>query len=337
MRRSIIHSLIVLCLTAAACITGRDEPDSGGPPADGAPVLKDGPPKQDTGNKDVGNKDGDKKDIGKKDGGGTVPGKWVKVTVKSFTMGAADNEPCSKPAEESKHQVTLTRNFEMQTTEVTQDQFQQLMGFNKSYFKSCGGTCPIDSVSWHQAAAYCNELSKKRGVKPCYSCTKSGTTGYDCAVESSHKTIYDCAGYRLPTEAEWEFAYRAGSQTPLYNGPIDSQRCNECSGKGTNANKIGWYCANAGGKPHPVGGKAANALGLYDMAGNLYEWTADAYKQALGTAPAKNPWHDDNDTTKTTKGGCWEHRSYRMRAAHRNDGKAAYGTVLIGFRCVRSL
>ena len=332
MSRTIPCLLVLPCLVATACITGKDDPvtDSGGQVHDGV-TQKDGagkPPDKGT-------------DTGKQDGGGAIPGTWVQVKVKAFTMGAADGEACSDATLERKHTVTLTRNFEMQTTEVTQAQFKQLMGFNKSYFSSCGASCPVDSVSWHQAAAYCNALSKKKGVKSCYSCTKSGTSSYDCMVESSHKTIHDCAGFRLPTEAEWEFAYRAGTQTAFYNGAIDSSKCKVCSSKGNNAHKIGWYCANSsmsgvGKTPHPVGGRAPNSLGLYDMAGNLSEWTADSWKKDLGSAAVKDPWHDSDVNYKAIKGGCWEHRAYRMRAAYRDDGKAKYGTMLIGFRCVRT-
>ncbi len=330
--------LLALSCLLSACITGRDDPADGGGKPDSA--IQDGLQKQDKG-KDAGDKDTGKKDTGKKDGGGAVPGKWVQIKVKAFTMGAADNEPCSDATLERKHQVTLTRNFEMQTTEVTQDQFKQLMSYNKSYFKSCGGTCPVDSVSWHEAAAYCNALSKKKGVTPCYKCVKVGSSSLECTVDYSNKTIYDCVGYRLPTEAEWEFAYRAGTQTAFYNGGIDSKKCQDCTSKGSNADKIGWYCANSGWSglkttPHAVAGKAPNGFGLFDMAGNLYEWTADGYKKDLGSAAAKDPWDDSNSTYKVTRGGCFEHRSYRMRAAYRNDGKAKYGTILIGFRCVRT-
>ena len=341
MPRTITCLFVLTCLFASACIKGKEDPavDGGGQGQDGTPKT-DGPNKpldtgKDTGKKDTG------KDTGKKDGGAAVPGTWVQIKVKAFTMGAANGEACSDVTLERKHQVTLTRNFEMQTTEVTQDQFKKLMGFNKSYFSSCGGSCPVDSVSWHAAAAYCNELSKIKGVKPCYSCTKSGTSSFDCMVEFSHKTIYQCAGYRLPTEAEWEFAYRAGSQTAFYNGAIDSSRCQSCTSKDNNANKIGWYCANSGVSgmkltPHTVGGRAPNAFGLFDMAGNLYEWTADGWKKDLGSAAATDPWDDSNASYKATKGGCWEHRSYKMRAAYRDDGPAKYGSMLIGFRCVRT-
>ena len=344
MYRSTLALAVVCCFLTAACITGK-EPDADGTSKlqDGAPVV-DGPlkPDPDGGKQDKGKDTGkDKgKDSAKDNGGPAVPGKWVQIKVKSFSMGAAPGEPCSDQSLERQHQVTLTHNFEMQTTEVTQDQFTKLMGYNRSYFKSCGGSCPADSVSWHEAAAYCNKLSQIRGVNPCYGCSgsKSSTS---CHVLGSYKTIYDCVGYRLPTEAEWEFAYRAGTQTAFYSGAITSATCQDCIKTDAKADKIGWYCANSGSggfnqQPHVVGGKSANAWGLFDMAGNLQEWTADGWVKDLGSTAVKDPYDEGNSTYKVVKGGSWEYRSYKLRAAYRDDGKAAYGTILIGFRCVRT-
>ena len=315
--------IIGLTLAVAACANSKTRPEDGGSnPGDG-PV------------KPVG--DGAKPNDG--GGGGAVPGTWVTVKVSTFSMGAAPGEPCGVPDEERQHQVTLTRNFSIMTTEVTQGQFTQVMGYNGSYFKTCGDNCPVDSVSHHEAAQYCNELSKRKGLTPCYSCTGKRNSA-DCFVASAFKTIYDCPGYRLPTEAEWEFAYRAGTKTAYYSGSADKDKCSVCTSRDANANKIGWYCANintSAKSPQPVGGKAGNKLGLYDMAGNLYEWTADGYIEDLGTAAVTDPYHDSNTAKGVIKGGCWEHRAHRMRAASRSTCTPKYGTMLIGFRPVRTL
>ena len=315
-----------LCLMASGCVEGKKRPgEDGGGATDGP---QDGPAKP------VG--DGPKST---KDGSaGAIPGKWVKVPAGTFTMGAAAGEACGDQTKERGHQVTLSRGFEIMTTEVTQAQFQQVMGYNRSYFKSCD-SCPVDSVSAHEASIYCNELSKKKGLTPCYSCTGKSSSA-DCYLAPAFKTPYACPGYRLPTEAEWEFAYRAGTQTAFYSGGMDSSKCSVCTSKDANAHKIGWYCANVGSssdKTKPVGGKSPNTLGLYDMAGNLYEWTTDGHVEDLGSAAVKDPYHDSNTSRWVIKGGCWEHSASKMRAAYRGTCSPNFGTILIGFRPVRTL
>ena len=216
--------------------------------------------------------------------------------------GAQPKEPC-RSSNETQHPVTLTHGFEMQSTEVTQDQFKTVMGYNPSYFtSSCGTSCPVEGVSWHEAAAYCNALSVKKTLTPCYTDKGSGTSctvdsgcgpgevcsggkciKYDIAPQyTGSKTIHDCKGFRLPTEAEWEYAYRAGTTTAYYSGANDQSLCTSCSTKDANADSIGWYCYNSSSTPHPVGKKTANDWGLYDMAGNVWEWCHDGYQSNLG-------------------------------------------------------
>ena len=331
LRKSWLVMFVALNLAAGACVTGQpDNEDRGVAARDSAVDSPIGPVPD----------GGSNKDRHLADMGGKVPGTWVTVQPGAFTMGAAAGEPCSDPTLERKHSVTLTRRFQIMTTEVTQKQFMEVMGYNRSYFKTCGDNCPVDSVSAHEAAQYCNALSAKMVLPSCYTCQGKYSSA-DCDVSSTLKTIQDCKGFRLPTEAEWEYAYRAGTQTAFYNGDIDSSRCDICSGTGANANKIGWYCANTSGssadKTRPVGQKAPNKWGLYDMAGNLYEWTADSYVKDLGSIAVKDPHHDSNPSESVVKGGCWEHRSKKMRAAFRKESNPKYGTMLIGFRPVRTL
>ena len=152
----------------------------------------------------------------------------------------------------------------MQTTEVTQKQWELIMGNNPSYFSSCGEDCPVDNVSWNDVQEFILKLNEKEGTDI----------------------------YRLPTEAEWEYAARAGTNSALYNGNITVTDCSMDS----NLDKIGWYCGNTGAKTHPVAQKEPNAWGLYDMSGNVYEWCQDWY----GDYPSNSV----TDPTGVADGSC---------------------------------
>ena len=314
-----------LCLMASGCVEGKKRPgEDGGGATDGP---QDGPAKP------VG--DGPKST---KDGSaGAIPGKWVKVPAGTFTMGAAAGEACGDQTKERGHQVTLSRGFEIMTTEVTQAQFQQVMGYNRSYFKSCD-SCPVDSVSAHEASIYCNELSKKKGLTPCYSCTGKSSSA-DCYLAPAFKTPYACPGYRLPTEAEWEFAYRAGTQTAFYSGGMDSSKCSVCTSKDANAHKIGWYVSNSGKTLHLAGSKEANAWGLKDMSGSVWEWVHDYYEQDLGIKPVTDPVGPTTGAIgRMLRGGSVDVAAKFIRSGSRyNYGQPDERFRVHGFRCVRTI
>ena len=338
------------CLMLAGCITGQD------PLADGAAVSADGGgANKDTGGgtkKDTGG--GTKKDTGggKKDSGPASPfGPFVVIKPGTFTMGAVHQEYCSETIIEKQHQVTLTHAFEMQRTEVTQKQFKALMGYNPARFvvpgssgnTSCGSTSceqhPVEKVSWHEAAYYCNKLSEKMGYKArCYECS-GGLPKVTCtthwAFVGGGKKIYDCPGYRLPTEAEWEYAYRAGTKTAYYNGDNTSS-CYICSTPDPNAAAIGWYCGNSGDKTHPVGRKQPNAWTLRDMGGNVEEWTSDWYQKDPGSAAVKDPWNNTAATDMVSRGGRFDGYPKYMRAAYRFKHAPGNHPYTVGFRVVRS-
>jgi len=267
-------------------------------------------------------------------------GGWCKVKAGCFYMGSPPTEPCREKnaaIKETQHAVTLSKDFVMWDQEVTQGQYQALMGSNPAHFSSCGTSCPVEKVTWHMAAAYCNALSAKELRGPCYACSGTGAST-QCAQKSAYHLdkVYTCGGYRLPTEAEWEYAYRASTTTAYYNGPISAAACS-APHTDPNANKICWYYGNASGKTHAGKGKQPNALGLYDLPGNVLEWSNDWHVADLGSAPVTDPGGTKTGTKKTVKGGAAANVAPSMRAAFRLATLPTQQSPWYGFRCVRSV
>ena len=272
-----------------------------------------------------------------------VPGTWIKVQNGNFPMGSPATEPCREPLahlgiKETQHNVTLSSDFEIMDTEVTQEDFKTVLGLSPSNMAGCK-TCPVESVTWHEAAAYCNALSLSKSVETCYTCSKetsdSGIVNYICGEAKAFEgsKIYNCQGYRLPTEAEWEHAYRAGTTTAYYSGKNDPQAC--IDKEDTAASVIGWYNSNASKKTHPVKTKAANKLKLYDMAGNVWEWCHDWLQKDLTKAEAWDPVGTKSDGMKVTRGGTFADFAQHLRAAARDGQDRSTRKPFIGFRCAR--
>jgi formylglycine-generating enzyme required for sulfatase activity len=261
-------------------------------------------------------------DTGVSDGGVTGPVGYKLIPAGTFTMGSPLTEPDRVP-DEVQHTVTITRDYWLKETEVTQGEWQALMGNNPSYFPGCGADCPVEQVSWYDAVDYVNALSRAEGLPECYG--GSGTNRTFVGLS--------CLGYRLPTEAEWEYAARAGTLTSSYNG-------NLTAGFSCNADPalspIAWYCANSPPAiTRPVGRKQPNAWGLYDMLGNVYEWTHDWY-DTIGAGPATDPLGPSTGSYRVARGGGWDGAASFCRAAFRGSSGPSIRGIAVGFRPAKS-
>ncbi len=259
----------------------------------------------------------------------------VVIEAGQLSMGSPAWE-VGRAADEVQHSVSLTYDFWMQTTEVTQAQWLDLMGLQGWSFTECGGNCPMESITWFRALDYANALSAAHGLEPCYEV-------FSCQDNFSGSCVtfigLACEGYRLPTEAEWEFAARAGMTTATYNGD---------TGTGTELNPsldhIAWYVANSDASPHPVALKAPNDWGLYDMMGNVREWVFDAYAAYCAGAPCPDPVVDpyaESDPTfqdyRVRRGGGWSNEIQHVRSAFRGNGLSVAPSTGTGFRLVRTM
>jgi formylglycine-generating enzyme required for sulfatase activity len=247
---------------------------------------------------------------------------FVTIEPGSFVQGSP-NEEQGRQDNEARADVTLTRAFLMQTTEVTHGQWHFLTGEpSLAWDKTCGYDCPAAWMTFRQALEYLNALSKKEGLEPCYVLKKA-------SVEWPKGL--DCKGYRLPTQAEWEYAARAGDTT---------------SGANTRDEQA-WHSENANSTPHPVGKKKPNAWGLFDMTGNVSEWTWDGYEylQADATDPIVGGTTAALETstasaTETTdrmiKGGSFYDHPLNTRYAFRLRYPVDSSSKSVGFRPVRT-
>jgi formylglycine-generating enzyme required for sulfatase activity len=251
-------------------------------------------------------------------------------------MGSPDGEPGREPGE-TQHEVTLTHHFAMLSTEVTIGEFVDLMEYDPVdhlQFYLCDEDCPVGNVNWHEAASYCNTLSEEEGLPPCYTCT-IWHFGPECEPSPEYDSPYDCTGYRLPTEAEWEYAARAGTTTSTYNGTTDESHL-ECEHPNPVLDPIAWFCGEDDLTMHKVGLKEPNSWGLYDMLGNMWEWCHDFHAD-YPPGPVTNPWGPSAGTPKVQRGGCYHMVAYFARAAYHGAGHPSNQDYNGGFRPVRTL
>lgn len=241
---------------------------------------------------------------------GTNATEMIQISGGKFMMG--DKDEIDAPLHE-----TVVSSFFMDKHLVTQEQFQKVMGMNPSRWK--GDKNPVEQLRWSDAVKFCNRRSELEGLQRCYDLKT-----LECNFESS--------GYRLPTEAEWEYACRAGTTTAYFFGESSAKLGN-----------YAWFDKNSGGRPRPIGQKQPNPWGLYDMAGNVWEWCNDFYKvDYYSEAPRENPKGPNEGQNKVLRGGAWRFSSDNCRSGYRYNESPGYADVcfgydIYGFRCVKKV
>ena len=232
----------------------------------------------------------------------------IRIPSGSFVMGSED-----KRDDWLVHSRPLRRvyvdSFEIGAYEVTQALFEKVMGFNPSLMKG-DSRRPVDQASWFDAAQFCNRLSELAGFMPAYDIR-------------NRSCIFSRNGFRLPTEAEWEYVCRAGSASRYYSGDeeVDLER-------------VGWYKLNSEGTTHPVGSKEPNAWGLFDMHGNVWEWCND-WMENYEELKTRNPHGPSLGNSRVLRGGGWHFKAEGCQAAYRQRARPDYKISAVGFRIVR--
>ncbi|MGD8731205.1 MAG: SUMF1/EgtB/PvdO family nonheme iron enzyme [Anaerolineales bacterium] len=239
----------------------------------------------------------------------------VRVEPGEFLMGSDEGLPKETPL----HKVTITRPFSIGQYPVTNKEFSQLCQVTKK----CSfpdDSLPVIGVDWYQAVEYCNWISECAGLTPCYS-GKGKFTKCDFSTD----------GFRLPTEAEWEFAARGGNVSKgfLYAGSDEPD-------------DVAWYAENSEGKPHPVGEKLSNELGIYDMSGNAWEWCWDWFDEGYyDGSPEMDPQGPENPPggpmpSKSRRSGSYLEDAHYIRVTFRSSDDVSYAGGN-GFRVVQTL
>ncbi|MCJ7774537.1 MAG: formylglycine-generating enzyme family protein [Desulfobacterales bacterium] len=240
--------------------------------------------------------------------------KFVHIKPDTFIMGSPlreaqrilQNYPHEKQIDETQHQVTLTEGYYIQTTEVTQRQWKEVMGNNPSEFIGCGENCPVESISWEDAKLFIQKLNSLEATSP------------------SHNE------YMLPTEAQWEYACRADSDTSFTNGKLIGLD------NDLNLDAVAWYLGNSFNAVHPVATKKPNRWGLYDMHGNVLEWCSNS-KYRYPAYAVKNPpiSYLDSGSNRVYRGGSWGDLPYACRSAYRKEAEKNYRHKNLGFRLIK--
>ena len=230
----------------------------------------------------------------------------VSVDGASFQMGCSDTDVHCFDTEKPAHSVQITHALNVMSIELTQGLYQQLIGHNPSTFVDCGLDCPVERISWYDAVVFANVLSQTLELEACYHL-------HEGAVFWTNPT---CAGWRLPTEAEWE--------NLAMGGAVDSGQIPERA----------WFSENSRGQTQPVAQREANGFGLYDMQGNVWEWTWDWF-EAYSEHSAQDPRGPLEGTQRIIRGGSWMSDARNTRATVRDALEPEIGASILGVRLVQ--
>jgi formylglycine-generating enzyme required for sulfatase activity len=226
--------------------------------------------------------------------GNNITMRFVIIPAGEFLMGSSDNETGQDGDEGPQHTVRLSKPIAMAATEVTQEQYEHVMGTNPSKFRALHN--PVEQVSWADAVAFCKKLSDETGMNA-----------------------------RLPSEAQWEYACRAGAKTGFRFGEDDKR-----------LGSYAWHIANSDSQTHPVATKKPNAWGLYDMHGNVYEWCRD-WHNGYPVNSMTDPEGPAEGTYRVLRGGAWHSNQEHCRSTNRYRNTPDYWFNGIGFRIVLEL
>ncbi len=259
----------------------------------------------------------------------TLPPEMVLVEGGTFTMGCTPEQVPDCLSDESPSRIVRLPSFEIGKYEVTQAQWQAVMGNNPSGYSSCGGSCPVEQVSYNDGVAFCNRLSQQQGLEQVYYFDQYYLSPIDSlSWNYNYYEIHvnpNANGYRLPTEAEWEYAVRGGHTAGMQSKYSGSN----------NIGEVGWYSGNntpSGTKP--VGQKLPNALGIYDMSGNVWEWCFDEYIKYGSSASCNNFYG-----YTSLRGGSYNRNATYCRVSNRSFSYNYYyfsQEVTIGLRIARN-
>jgi formylglycine-generating enzyme required for sulfatase activity len=253
-----------------------------------------------------------------------TPAGMVRVKGGSFQMGTPYLKQPGEPfyITEQQHLVNVG-NFFMGKYEVTQEQYLEVMGENPSYFE--GENLPVECVSWYKAVEFCRKLSLIEGLEPYYSIDPGSVDPFNTSLDDTLKWSISrnpsANGYRLPSEAEWEYACRAGTVTKYYTGDSISITQARFTSDSTVA----------------VGSYAPNVWGLYDMCGNVWEWCFDWYDRNYHVLPLNNPQGGTNGDSRVIRGGSYYNPEIYLRSAGRNYDTPSKAYIDVGFRLVRPM